>query len=148
MPEANVFIIGPGGGRDILTGLLFGARQITGVELNPAIIDAARNQFGEYTGHVYEQPGVTVAIEDARTYLSRHDSQYDLIQASLIDTWAASSAGAFALSEKGLYTHEAFLTYYDWLRPGAMVSFSRWYYIADLTATLRLVALGADAWQK
>jgi hypothetical protein len=148
LPEANVFIIGPGGGRDILTGLLFGARQITGVELNPAIIDAARNQFGEYTGHVYEQPGVTVAIEDARTYLSRHDNQYDLIQASLIDTWAASSAGAFALSENGLYTHEAFLTYYDRLTPEGMVSFSRWYYIADPTETLRLVALGADAWQK
>lgn len=148
LPDASVFIIGPGGGRDILTGLLFGAEQITGVELNPAIIDAARYQFGEYTGHVYEQPGVTVAIEDARTYLTRHDNQYDLIQASLIDTWAASSAGAFALSENGLYTHEAFLAYFDRLTPRGMVSFSRWYYIADPTETLRLVALGADAWQK
>ncbi|MCL4867365.1 MAG: hypothetical protein KJ063_00215 [Anaerolineae bacterium] len=148
LPEANVFIIGPGGGRDVLTGLLFGARQITGVELNPAIIEAARYHFGDYTGYVYEQPGVTVAIEDARTYLARHDTQYDLIQASLIDTWAASSAGAFALSENGLYTREAFLTYYDRLTPGGMVSFSRWYFIADPTETLRLVALGMDAWQQ
>jgi hypothetical protein len=148
LADADVFIIGPGGGRDILTGLLFGARQITGVELNPAIINAARYEFGDYTGHVYDQPGVIVAVEDARTYLARSNEQYDLIQASLIDTWAASSAGAFALSENGLYTREAFLTYFDRLSPGGIVSFSRWYFIEDPTETLRLVVLGMDAWQR
>lgn len=148
LPDANVFIIGPGGGRDVLTGLLFDARQVTGVELNPAIIDAARNRFGEYAGHVYDYPNVHVAIEDARTYLARSDKGFDLIQASLIDTWAASSAGAFALSENGLYTREAFQTYYDHLSARGIVSFSRWYFIKDPTETLRLVALGLDGWQR
>lgn len=148
LPEANVFIVGPGGGRDVLTGLLFGAREMTGVELNPAIIDAARNQFGEYAGHVYDCPNVRVAIEDARTYLARSDKEFDLIQASLIDTWAASSAGAFALSENGLYTREAFLTYYDRLSSRGIVSFSRWYFVEEPAETLRLVALGLDSWRR
>ncbi|GAB4150752.1 MAG: hypothetical protein Fur0021_13810 [Candidatus Promineifilaceae bacterium] len=148
LPQADSFIIGPGGGRDILTGLLFQANSITGVELNPAIIEAARDKFGEYAGHVYDYPQVQLAIEDARTYLMRHDTQYDLIQASLIDTWAASSAKAFALSENGLYTEEAFRTYYSRLTERGMVSYSRWYYVADPTETLRLVALGLSAWQQ
>ena len=86
LSEANVFVIGPGGGRDVLAGLLFGARQVTGVELNPAIVHAARHRFGEYAGHVYDYPNVRVAVEDARTYLARSREQFDLIQASLIDT--------------------------------------------------------------
>jgi hypothetical protein len=148
LSEPDVFIIGPGGGRDVLTGLLFGARQITGVELNPAIIDAVRNEFAEYAGYVYEQPNVQVEVQDARTYLARQDRAYDLIQASLIDTWAASSAGAFALSENGLYTREAFLSYYRRLSEDGIVSFSRWYFPQDPAETLRMVALGLDSWRR
>ncbi len=148
LPQANSFIIGPGGGRDVLTGLLFQARQITGVELNPAIIEAARHHFGDYAGHVYDYSNVHIQIEDARTYLARSHEQFDLIQASLIDTWAASSSGAFALSENGLYTREAFMTYYRRLSERGMVSFSRWYFIQDPAETLRMVALGLDAWQR
>ncbi|MCA9974083.1 MAG: hypothetical protein KC425_27915 [Anaerolineales bacterium] len=148
LPDAHTFIIGSGGGRDILTGLLFGAQSISAAELNPAIVEAARDVFGEYAGHVYDYPNVHVATEDARTFLTRTAAQYDLIQASLIDTWAASSSGAFSLSENGLYTREAFLTYYDRLTPRGMVSYSRWYQLADPTETLRLVTLGLDSWQR
>jgi hypothetical protein len=148
LPDAHPFIIGTGGGRDILTGLLFGARRITGAELNPAIVEAARGEFGEYAGYVYDQPDVNVVVEDARTYLARTREQFDLIQASLIDTWAAASSGAFSLSENGLYTREAFELYYGRLTPRGMVSYSRWYFIADPTETLRMVALGLDTWRR
>jgi hypothetical protein len=147
LPKANSFIIGPGGGRDILTGLLFDASQITGVELNPAVVDAARTHFADYSGYVYDVPNVRTEIEDARTFLARSDQQFDLIQASLIDTWAASAAGAFALSENGLYTREAFQTYFERLSDRGMVSYSRWYYPPDPSETLRMVVLGIDAWQ-
>jgi hypothetical protein len=148
LPEAKTFIIGTGGGRDILTGLLFDAREIVGAELNPAIVRAARDEFGDYAGHVYDYPNVRVQIEDARTFLSRTDEEFDLIQASLIDTWAASSSGAFSLSENGLYTRDAFELYFERLSPRGMVSYSRWYFIADPTETLRLVALGLDTWRR
>ncbi|MCB8944580.1 MAG: hypothetical protein H6658_12590 [Ardenticatenaceae bacterium] len=147
LPQANTFVIGTGGGRDILTGLLFGANSITGAELNPAIVTAARDTFGDYAGRVYDYPNVHVEIEDARTYLSRTGQQFDLIQASLIDTWAASSSGAYSLSENGLYTQEAFLTFYGRLTDRGMVSYSRWYFIADPTESLRMVALGRASWE-
>lgn len=147
LPESNSFIIGSGGGRDILTGLLFGAQRIVGAELNPAIVEATRNEFGEYAGHVYDHPVVETAVGDARTYLARSTEQFDLIQASLIDTWAASSSGAYSLSENGLYTQDAFLTYFERLSERGMVSYSRWYFIADPTESLRMVALGRAAWE-
>ncbi|MFN2137538.1 MAG: hypothetical protein ACK2UK_16375 [Candidatus Promineifilaceae bacterium] len=148
LPDAKSFIIGTGGGRDILTGLLYGASEISGAELNPNIVGAARDEFGEYAGYVYDYPNVDVAVEDARTYLSRSKATYDLIQASLIDTWAAASSGAFALSENGLYTRDAFELYYDRLNPRGVVSYSRWYYIAEPTESMRLIALGLDAWRR
>lgn len=147
LPDADAFIIGSGGGRDILTGLLFGARSITGAELNPAIVHAAQDVFGDYAGRVYDYPNVDIEIEDARTFLARTAKQFDLIQASLIDTWAASSAGAYSLSENGLYTQDAFRLYFERLTARGMVSYSRWYFIADPTETLRMVTLGLQSWQ-
>lgn len=147
LPDANTFIIGSGGGRDILTGLLFAAHSITGAELNPTIVHAAQDVFGEYAGHVYDYPNVDIEIEDARTFLARTNKQFDLIQASLIDTWAASSAGAYSLSENGLYTQDAFHTYFKRLTDRGMVSYSRWYFITDPTETLRMVTLGLQSWQ-
>ena len=42
--------------------------------------------------------------DEARSYIARIDERYDIIQISLIDTWAATAAGAFVLSENSLYT--------------------------------------------
>ena len=48
----------------------------------------------------YRQRYVDLIVNDeARSYLARIDARYDLIQISLIDTWAATGAGAFALTE-------------------------------------------------
>jgi SAM-dependent methyltransferase len=146
LDQPKVLIIGPGGGRDMLTALGFGARQVTGVELNPAIVQAVRNDFGEYAGHVYDQPGVQIFVDDARRFIAGSRERYDLIQASVIDTWAATTAGAFALSENSLYTREAFQSYYRHLTPDGLLSVSRWYLSDQPAETLRLVLLGMEAW--
>ena len=144
--NANVFVIGPGGGRDVLTALMFGARHVTGVELNPIIVDLLKGPFADYTGNVYQRPNVNIYVDDARTYLTAHEGQFDVIQASLIDTFAATSAGAFALSENGIYTVEAFEAYYDHLSETGMVNFSRWYYADGPAETLRLISVAMQAW--
>lgn len=146
-PNADVFIVGPGGGRDVLTALLFDANHITGVEVNSIIVDLVKHQYPDYAGHIYSRPNVDIHVDDARTFLAAHDAEYDVIQASLIDTFAASSAGAFALSENGIYTVEAFEEYYDHLKPEGMVNFSRWYYAEGPAETLRLVSVGLQAWE-
>jgi hypothetical protein len=45
---------------------------------------------------------------------------------TLVDTWASTAAGAFALSENNLYTVEAFREYFDHLKPDGMIAITRW----------------------
>ena len=125
--DADVLVIGVGGGRDVLSALEFDQRSVTGVEINSNILRATNSEFGDFTGHLDRDPRVRFVNDEARSYLSRTEEEYDVIQISLIDTWAASSAGAYALSENSLYTTEAWNVFFDRLRPGGILSISRWY---------------------
>ena len=83
---------------------------------------------------------MNVAVEDGRSYVRRSPKQYDIIQASLVDTWAATAAGAYALSENSLYTVEAFEDYLDHLTDRGVLSVSRWVFDG-----LRLISLAQEA---
>jgi hypothetical protein len=116
------------------------------VEVNPAVIAAVRGPFADFSGHLYERPDVTVVVDDARGYITRSPDRYDIIQASLIDTWASGGSGAFALSENSLYTVEAFRTYYDHLTDRGILTVSRWYLTERPAETLRLISTGLAGW--
>ena len=96
-------VIGVGGGRDLLSAYIFGFRDITGVELNPIFIDLLTREFRDYN-RLADLPGVRLFVDEARSWFARTTEHFDLIEMSLIDTWAATGAGAFSLSENGLYT--------------------------------------------
>jgi hypothetical protein len=145
--QPETLVIGPGGGRDVLAALASGAPHVTAVEVNPAVIAAVRGPYADFAGHLYDRPDVTVAVDDARGYITRSPERYDVIQASLIDTWAASGSGAFSLSENSLYTIQAFRTYYDHLSDQGMLTISRWYLTERPAETLRLVSTGMAGWQ-
>lgn len=139
--DGEVLVIGPGGGRDLWTALVFGAGRVDGVEINSIITrDVMSGRYRQASGDIYFQPGVSVTTDDGRSFIRRTDGVYDLIQASLVDTWAASSAGAFALSENNLYTVEAFVEYFKHLKPDGMLSVSRW-----VDDGLRVVSLAREA---
>ncbi len=140
-------VVGPGGGRDVLAALVSGAPHVTAVEVNPAIIEAMRGPFAAFAGDLYRRPDVEVIVADARGYIDRSAGGYDVIQASLIDTWAAGGSGAFALSENSLYTQEAFTSYYDHLSDDGILSISRWYLPDRPAETLRLVTTGLAGWE-
>ena len=142
-PNADVFIMGSGGGRDILTALAFEQSSVTGIELNGDILNVANERFGDFTGHLDERPDVRTISGEARSYLASSDESYDIIQISLIDTWAATAAGAFALSENALYTVEAFDVFLDRLTPGGVLSVSHWYVNDQPTSSYRLTSLAA-----
>ena len=139
----SVLVIGVGGGRDILTSLVFGHQRIVGVEINPDILGVLTNRFTDYAGRLQQNPAVTLVNDEARSYIARTPEKFGIIQASLIDTWAASSAGAYVLTENGLYTKEAWRTFLDHLAPDGILTMSRWYYEAQPAETLRLAALAA-----
>ena len=137
----TALVIGPGGGRDLASALVFGASRVDGVEINPIIADdVMRGQFREYSGGIYTNPRVRIAVDDGRSFVRRTPERYDVIQASLVDTWAATAAGAYTLTENSLYTVDAFGDYLDHLTDGGVLTITRW--VAD---GLRLVSLAQEA---
>ncbi|MFW9835738.1 MAG: hypothetical protein ACFFEK_17175, partial [Candidatus Thorarchaeota archaeon] len=65
----SVFIIGPGGGRDVLSALYFGIPSITACDINPIIVNLVKDRFKDFAGNLYSLPGVDVAIGEARSYI-------------------------------------------------------------------------------
>lgn len=146
---SDVAVVGVGGGRDVLSALFFGAKKISGIEINPAIFEVLTDKFADFSGHLDKQPGVSLINAEARSYINHSTDRYDLVQISLIDTWAATAAGGLTLTENRLYTVEAWGDFYRSLKPGGMLSVSRWYDASTHRGEFyRLVAIAADALQR
>lgn len=147
-PVDKALVIGPGGGRDVLHALASGAKSVTGVEVNPIIAESIMGHaYREASGGLYSDPRVHVVVDDGRSFVRRSDDHYDVVQASLVDTWAATAAGAFALTENALYTREAFDDYLDHLTDRGAVTITRWHTGAH-GETARLLLLGEAALQQ
>jgi hypothetical protein len=148
-PMNDVAVVGVGGGRDILSGLVFGAKNIRGIEINPAIFEVLTDKFADFSGHLDRHPGVSLVNAEARSYINHSPERYDLVQISLIDTWAATAAGGLTLTENRLYTIEAWDDFYNALKPGGMLSVSRWFdQKSHRVEFYRLVAIAASALQR
>ncbi len=139
-PESNVAVIGVGGGRDILTALWGKSTKVTGIEINGAVLNLLENRRRDFV-NLANQPQVSFVHDEARSYLTRAGETFDVIQMSLIDTWAATGAGAFTLSENGLYTVEGWQVFLNQLAPDGLLSVSRWYSVDALSETNRLLSL-------
>ena len=137
-------VIGVGGGRDIQSALLFDCRDVIGVEINPIFTDLLAGKFRDVAG-IANRPDVHLVVDDARSWLTTTTNQFDFIQMSLIDTWASTGAGAFSLSENGLYTVEAWQTFFRRLTAGGIFTVSRWHKQNDLGETGRLVSLAIES---
>ena len=144
-PRGDFAIIGPGGGIDVLTALFNGSPSVTGIEINPIIANTImRGRYATYSKHLYQRPDVHMNVTDGRSYLRSTPQQFDVVQMTLVDTWASTAAGAFALSENNLYTVEAFREYFEHLRPDGMIAITRWEFHEPREA-LRVVAEAMEA---
>ncbi|MCB9751825.1 MAG: hypothetical protein H6713_17765 [Myxococcales bacterium] len=125
-PRAEaVCVIGAGGGKDVLGALSSKAAHVWAVELNRLIVDEVmRGAYRDFTGGLYERDDVTVVVDDGRGFLGRTEQRFDVIQLSMVDTSAATAAGAYALTENSLYTLEAAGEYIGKLKPGGLLSIS------------------------
>ena len=83
-------------------------------------------------------------VEDGRSFVRRSTEKYQVLQATLVDTWASTAAGAFALSENNLYTTDAFYDYLTHLTDDGVLAFTRWGFDPP-RESLRLVSLAMDA---
>ncbi len=144
-PGAKTLIIGPGGGWDVARALHSGSKDVTGVEINPTIAtEIMRKRYPAYSNNLYFRPDVHIAVEDGRSFIRRSREQYQVLQATLVDTWASTAAGAFALSENNLYTTEAFGDYLSHLTPDGVMAFTRWGFDPP-RESLRIVSLAITA---
>ena len=142
--KGSAGIIGVGGGRDILSALWGGNTSVTGIEINNNLLRALHGPYRDFANLV-NRPEVQLVHGEARSYLSRTDKRFDVLQMSLIDTWAATGAGAFTLTENGLYTIEGWRLFLNRLAPGGLFSVSRWFAPGATSETSRLLALAVAA---
>ncbi|MCU1235756.1 MAG: hypothetical protein JWP63_3723 [Candidatus Solibacter sp.] len=144
-PGAKTLIIGPGGGWDVARAIAAGSKDVTAVEINPLIAHTVMQQrFARYSNNLYWRPDVHLYVEDGRSFVRRSTAKYQVVQATLVDTWAATAAGAFALSENNLYTSDAFRDYLTHLTDDGVRAVTRWGFDPP-RESLRLISLAIDA---
>ncbi|HEV2381342.1 MAG TPA: hypothetical protein VG206_16295 [Terriglobia bacterium] len=144
-PRGDYAIIGPGGGVDVLRAVANGSPRVTGIEINPIIADTImRGRYEAYSFGLYKLPQVHLVVGDGRSFIRSAHEQYDVIEMTLVDTWASTAAGAFALSEGYLYTTEAFEQYFDHLKNDGFIAVTRWEFKEPREA-LRVVSVALEA---
>jgi len=144
-PHGDYAIIGPGGGVDVLRAVANGSPSVTGIEINPIIATTImRERYADFAQHLYQRPEVHLHVGDGRSFIRDATGQYDVVQMTLVDTWASTAAGAFALSENSLYTTQAFREYFDHLKPDGIIAVTRWEFREPREA-LRVVSVAMEA---
>jgi spermidine synthase len=147
----QVLVIGVGGATDVLIALARGAAHVTAVELNAVNVHAVRDVFGDYVGHVLDDPRVSVVVAEGRNFAARDSEHYDVVQLSGVDTGAAQGAwGLGTMPESYVYTTEAFSDLLARLAPGGILSVTRdlkldWAQRVAAGARDALAAQGLDA---
>ena len=143
--------LGAGGGADVLQALVEGATEVVAVEVNPWLnklltegdpegylssytdtLSGALIATPEYTSEFYQDPRVTVVSEDARAYIRRHKSSFDVIYSLSSNTFAALASGSFALAENYLFTTEAFQDYWVALSDSGFLMMEHQFYMPRL----------------
>jgi hypothetical protein len=113
-PPGNVLIIGAGSGNDVAIALYQGASHVDAVEIDPVL-----QQLGAslHPDHPYQDPRVTVYIDDGRAFLQRTTSRYDMILFALPDSLTLVSGQSSLRLESYLFTAEAAAIARAHLRP-------------------------------
>jgi hypothetical protein len=138
-PNTSVLALEPRGGLDIAAALALGAQNVTAVEANPLIVEAA--------SHIYYQPDVQVYIESDRSYLRRRASQFDIVILSLASAYHPVRSGVYSLAEDYRYTVEAFQDAYHHLAPGGILVVNRWLQMPP-SESVRAFALAVTALER
>ena len=142
----SAVIIGVGGGRDLLSARYFGVEKTVALDVNAIQVDLLTKnpEYMAYT-NLANQPDTRIINSEARSWLSRSHETFDILQMSMIDTWASTGAGAFALSENSLYTTDALHIFMRNLNPGGVLTVSRWYTKDTPSDTGRLISMAVTA---
>jgi hypothetical protein len=142
-PGARALVLEPRGGFDVLVALAERARTVTVVEANPLIVEAVRAQ-GAWAGSVYDDPRVTVVLEEGRAYARRAQERYDVVVLSLTAPQRTVTSGAYSLAEDYRYTTQALADYTARLGEGGLLVMTRWLQVPP-SESIRAFALALEA---
>lgn len=121
----KALVIGLGGGVDIQTALYFGAKSVTGIEINKAAVEAVGGPYSDFVGNIYHRDNVKIHVMDGRTFIWKNKEKFDIIQITGADTKNFWSTNALALNINFLYTIESFQDYLNSLNDNGILSITR-----------------------
>jgi hypothetical protein len=120
----DVLIVGAGSGNDVGLALSKGAIHVDAVEIDPVLQRLGSDLHPE---HPYQDPRVSVHIDDGRAFLERTHDRYDLILFALPDSLTLLSGQGGLRLESYLFTLEAIRTVRDHLEPDGAFSMYNYY---------------------
>ena len=127
-PPGDVLIVGAGNGNDVALALSKGAKHIDAVEIDPVIQSIGAH---DHPDRPYQDPRVSVHIDDGRAYLERSARLYDLIIFALPDSLTLVSGQSSLRLESYLFTLQAMQSVRRHLRVGGVFTMYN-YYRADV----------------
>jgi hypothetical protein len=143
----RVLVIGAGGGVDVLAALHHGAREVDALEVNPAIVRLVRERQPKDGNGPFAAGNVRFHVAEGRAFVRQTTDRFDLIQMTLVDTWAATASGAYSLTESYLYTVEAFADYLERLTDHGALTITRWLW-SPPRETLKLFTTALEALER
>jgi hypothetical protein len=142
-PLNNVLIIGAGTGDDVANALHEGAKHIDAVEIDPELYQLGKELN---PNHPYQNPRVTVHINDGRAFLEQTHTKYDMILFALPDSLTLVAGQSSLRLESYLFTLQAVQAAKAHLNPGdglfAMYNYYRTTWLRDRLANTLEVAFG------
>jgi SAM-dependent methyltransferase len=123
-PLRDVLIVGAGNGGDVAIALAAGAKHVDAVEIDPRIYQIGRDMNPD---HPYQDPRVSVHIDDGRAYLQRSRKHYDLILFALPDSLVLVAGQSSLRLESYLFTLEAMQAARAHLNPGGAFGMYNYY---------------------
>ena len=120
----NVLVIGAGSGNDVATALIYGAKHVDAVEIDPVIAELGTKY---HPSEAYKDPRVNLVINDARAFMTNTDRKYDLIVFALTDSLVKVSPMAQLRLENYIFTEQAVKTAYELLKKDGNLVFYNFY---------------------
>ena len=130
----NVFIVGLGGGKNIMQSLYFNSKKIDVVEINPQIVGVLKEEYNNYAGKIYDLSKIKIHIGEARNFLKHSQELYDLIQIPSLESYSSSYIGLGSFNVSHLYTVEAIENYMQKLEHNGILSITNWTKIPPRTS--------------
>ncbi len=141
---AKVLIVGAGGGSDVLLALRHQPLHVTALEANQQVAELLQGPFADFSGRLYGRPDVHLEVREARQFLQATDETFDLIQLSLLDSYATAAGGLHSAAESYLYTTQALRLYLSRLTDSGIVAITRWLRLPPRDS-FRIIATGLAA---